>query len=218
MVPQADGGSRCRNGARCCRSPVWKMRSDAAHGQTMENVLQFMVFDADNPSSHHELPAWRVKTPAVRGTITSEMWEAINHTWLEMRDYHPLRRWRDSEIGEFFEWVKDSARTCRAASRTAPCCATKPSASCAWAPSSSVPTTRTIARRQIPHAGRWRRPAGRRRRLLSVERTAALGLRLRGLSQGVSRSESRRTRWMSRLPPMPAWLKVTAFSMTGIAP
>jgi uncharacterized alpha-E superfamily protein len=65
----------------------------------------------------------RENARAVRGTITSEMWEALNHTWLEMRDIHareasPRTASRPSSNGS------RSARTCRAASPTAPCCAT----------------------------------------------------------------------------------------------
>lgn len=41
----------------------------------------------------------------MRGTITSEMWETTNDTWLKMREY-PRWKLAGSEIGEFFEWVK----------------------------------------------------------------------------------------------------------------
>ena len=73
---------------------------------TAENLLRFMVLDPSNSSSIYScLRAARENGHAVRGTLTSEMWETLNATWLEMR----TRRLSDllgAEIGEFFEWVK----------------------------------------------------------------------------------------------------------------
>jgi len=48
---------------------------------TAQNVLSFMVFDAHNPSSIFScLKTARENAHAVRGTLTSEMWETINST------------------------------------------------------------------------------------------------------------------------------------------
>lgn len=52
-----------------------------------ENVLRFMVSDADNYASIHScLRLARENAHAVRGTITTEMWETLNSTWLEARE------------------------------------------------------------------------------------------------------------------------------------
>lgn len=73
---------------------------------TSENVLAFMVFDASNPSSIFScLKAARENAHAVRGTLTSEMWETINSTWLEMLSIGK-RKLQDEELSSFFEWVK----------------------------------------------------------------------------------------------------------------
>lgn len=71
-----------------------------------ENVLKFMVSDPDNPASIFScLRSARENAHAVRGTLTTEMWETLNSTWLEAREktfdqlYH-------AGISEFFEWVK----------------------------------------------------------------------------------------------------------------
>jgi len=73
---------------------------------TAENVLAFMVFDAHNSSSIFScLKAARENAHAVRGTLTSEMWETINATWLEIADI-ARRQLRDEEFADFFEWVK----------------------------------------------------------------------------------------------------------------
>ena len=71
-----------------------------------ENVLKFMVSDADNFSSIHScLRMARENAHAVRGTLTTEVWETLNQTWLEMSR---LARSGDFEEdpAEFFEWVK----------------------------------------------------------------------------------------------------------------
>ncbi|AVZ79467.1 hypothetical protein C3497_08470 [Zoogloeaceae bacteirum Par-f-2] len=69
-------------------------------------VLEFMVFDTDNPSSVRNcLRAARENAHAVRGTLTSELWETTNGTWLKMRDFTP-EMLADAGAGEFFEWVK----------------------------------------------------------------------------------------------------------------
>ena len=53
-----------------------------------ENVLRFMVADERNPSSIHAcLRAARENAHAVRGTLTSEMWESQNTTWIRMREH-----------------------------------------------------------------------------------------------------------------------------------
>ena len=71
-----------------------------------ENVLRFMVSDADNYGSIHScLRLARENAHAVRGTITTEMWETLNSTWLEAREKTFEQIW-GAGIGEFFEWVK----------------------------------------------------------------------------------------------------------------
>ena len=69
-------------------------------------VMRFMVLDDENPSSILAcLKAARENARAVRGTLTTEVWETLNQTWLEMSR---LARSGDFEEdpAEFFEWVK----------------------------------------------------------------------------------------------------------------
>lgn len=73
---------------------------------TAGQVLRFMIFDAANPSSVYAcLRGARESARSVRGAITSEMYEEINDTWLEMRryDYDHVER---VGVQEFCEWVK----------------------------------------------------------------------------------------------------------------
>jgi uncharacterized alpha-E superfamily protein len=69
-------------------------------------VTQFMVADANNPSSIFNcLRAARENARAVRGTLTTEVWETINHTWLDFTALIQADRWRQ-DPAELFEWVK----------------------------------------------------------------------------------------------------------------
>lgn len=70
------------------------------------DVMDFMVRDADNPSSIIScLLAARENARAVRGTLTTEVWETQNQTWLEVN--RMLRSGQfERDPGQFFEWVK----------------------------------------------------------------------------------------------------------------
>ncbi len=73
---------------------------------TPRGVMEFMVKDEGNPSSIMAcLKAARENARAVRGTITTEVWETLNQTWLES-----IRLLKDgafdNDPSAFFEWVK----------------------------------------------------------------------------------------------------------------
>ncbi len=74
------------------------------------NVLHFMAIDPDNKSSILScLRAARENCHAVRGTVTSEVWETINTTWLEAREsVGGLLRGaiQSAELTKYLEWVK----------------------------------------------------------------------------------------------------------------
>ena len=79
----------------------------AKHGEvTPSRVMDFMVKDTQNPSSIIScLRAVRENARAVRGALTTELWETQNQTWLEVnRMLHSGAFERDP--GKFFEWVK----------------------------------------------------------------------------------------------------------------
>ena len=73
---------------------------------TASNVMRFMVHDEDNPSSIAScLRAARENARAVRGALTTEVWETQNQTWLEFNRL--LREGAfERDPGSFFEWVK----------------------------------------------------------------------------------------------------------------
>ncbi|MGO4328350.1 alpha-E domain-containing protein [Cupriavidus sp. 2TAF22] len=73
---------------------------------TRDDVIDFMVRDMTNPSSIMScLRAARENARAVRGSLTTEVWETINTTWLDVQ-----RLIADGVLCEdpaqFFEWVK----------------------------------------------------------------------------------------------------------------
>ncbi len=71
-----------------------------------ENVLKFMVSDADNFSSIYScLRLARENAHAVRGTLTTEMWETLNGTWLETKG-RSFDQIAAAGISDYFEWVK----------------------------------------------------------------------------------------------------------------
>jgi len=79
----------------------------ALYGEvTPQGVMEFMVSDEDNPSSIIScLRAARENARAVRGTLTTEVWETQNQTWLEVNRMLKSGDF-ERDPGQFFEWVK----------------------------------------------------------------------------------------------------------------
>ncbi|HEY0847823.1 MAG TPA: alpha-E domain-containing protein [Noviherbaspirillum sp.] len=73
---------------------------------TARDVLDFMVRDPDNPSSIAScLTQARENARAVRGVLTTEVWETHNATYLELQ--RKLKsRLLEQDPSQFFEWVK----------------------------------------------------------------------------------------------------------------
>jgi uncharacterized alpha-E superfamily protein len=80
---------------------------EAKHEEvTPKGVMTFMVTDAGNPSSILScLRAARENARAVRGALTTEVWETMNQTWLE---YNRLIKdgLLAKDPADLFEWVK----------------------------------------------------------------------------------------------------------------
>lgn len=87
---------------------------DAKYDKTTpKDVLHFMVRDTTHPASISSyLGAARENARAVRGTLTTEVWESHNTTWLELPN-----QLRESEFEQdpspFFEWVKHRSHLSR---------------------------------------------------------------------------------------------------------
>ncbi len=79
----------------------------ALHGEVnAKHVMDFMVKDESNPSSIVScLRSARENARAVRGTLTTEVWETLNTTWLDVN--RMLRSGAfERDPGAFFDWVK----------------------------------------------------------------------------------------------------------------
>jgi uncharacterized alpha-E superfamily protein len=80
---------------------------------TLPGLIEFMALDEKNPSSIYSCLKWaRENAHAVRWQITSEMWETLNATWLEMRAI-PRSRVTGAGATQFFDWVKDRSHLFR---------------------------------------------------------------------------------------------------------
>jgi uncharacterized alpha-E superfamily protein len=79
----------------------------ALHGEVnARDVMDFMVKDESNPSSIMScLSAARENARAVRGTLTTEVWETQNQTWIEVRRMIQNGEF-ERDPAQFFEWVK----------------------------------------------------------------------------------------------------------------
>ena len=76
-------------------------------------VLRFMVSETGNGSSiASALFAARENARAVRGAITTELFETINVTWLELQTRLAHDAWEDDRAA-FFAWVKHRAHLTR---------------------------------------------------------------------------------------------------------
>jgi len=69
-------------------------------------VMNYMIGDERNPSSIYNcLMAARENARAVRGTLTTEVWETQNQTWLEFQRMLRTQAFEKDPAGSF-EWVK----------------------------------------------------------------------------------------------------------------
>jgi uncharacterized alpha-E superfamily protein len=87
---------------------------DEVHGDiNSADVLHYLALDPDNPSSiYSSIRTTRENARALRGSITTEMFESINATWLELSamDASVLEA---SARRPFFDWVKERAHLFR---------------------------------------------------------------------------------------------------------
>jgi uncharacterized alpha-E superfamily protein len=80
---------------------------------TLPGLIEFMALDEKNPSSIFSCLKWaRENAHAVRWQITSEMWETLNATWLEIKG---MKKKQVTGAGatQFFDWVKDRSHLFR---------------------------------------------------------------------------------------------------------
>jgi uncharacterized alpha-E superfamily protein len=78
-----------------------------------KTVFEFVSLDRDYSGSIFScLKSARENARAVRGSLTSELWETLNSTWLDARS-QAARRSARADIGQFVEWVKERSHLTR---------------------------------------------------------------------------------------------------------
>src|ERR1700750_893697 len=81
----------------------------SAHKEANEQtVTDFLAFSPDNPSSIRScFEVARSNARSVRTALTTEMWDAINGTWLELQKIGlvPSRE----QFANFLRWVQESS-------------------------------------------------------------------------------------------------------------
>lgn len=103
----ADGASEWESAivAAGCREAFFETYDEAR----AEHVIAYLAFDKDNPSSIVNcLQTARRNARTVRTALTSDMWDAVNTSWMELREYDPATMDEDRLV-IFLDWVK--ART-----------------------------------------------------------------------------------------------------------
>ncbi|MGQ3675581.1 alpha-E domain-containing protein [Xanthobacter sp. TB0139] len=75
---------------------------------TEENVVSFLAFAPDNPSSIRScFEVARTNARSVRTALTSEMWDVINSAWIDLRNF-PNRALTREELSRFLAFVKET--------------------------------------------------------------------------------------------------------------
>lgn len=92
-----------------------ELHGAAKRGPDPTSALHFFVFETRNPGSIVScLKAARDNAHAVRGSITGEVWESVNATWLEISRLTP-EALDDMGAGVFFDRVKERSHLFRGA-------------------------------------------------------------------------------------------------------
>jgi len=84
------------------------------HGAVTEDgVIAFLTLDRGNPSSIWNcVRAARENARALRATISVELWESLNTTWLHIRDMDEASL-QARGLREFYDWVKERSHLFR---------------------------------------------------------------------------------------------------------
>ncbi len=100
------------------RATLCALHIDAAYNDvqqeiTPRKVFEFLTLDREfNGSIFNCLRAARENARAIRGSLTSEVWETLNSTWLDVRAL-TARRASKADTGQFVEWVKERSNLTR---------------------------------------------------------------------------------------------------------
>jgi uncharacterized alpha-E superfamily protein len=106
LLPQSDAAAEAGWQGLLSISELLPMYGERYGVVQARKVMDFMVKDESNPSSIFScLTAARENARAVRGTLTTEVWETQNQTWLEVKRMLKSGEF-EADPAQFFEWVK----------------------------------------------------------------------------------------------------------------
>ncbi len=106
LLPQSDASAKQLWQGLLSISELTQAFSEKYDDASPRNVMDFMVCDEDNPSSILVcLRSARENARAVRGALTTEVWETQNQTWLEFNRLLGDGA-AERDPAAFFEWVK----------------------------------------------------------------------------------------------------------------
>lgn len=82
---------------------------------TTSNVINFLLFDAENSSSVRScISVARRNARAQRTALTREMWESLNSAWIDFEAINP-RDVTSDRLPDLLDWVKERSATYRGA-------------------------------------------------------------------------------------------------------
>lgn len=84
-------------------------------GLDTRDVINYLLFDSDNPSSVYScLATARRNARAQRTALTREMWESLNSSWIEFQAIKPASLTSDA-LPALLDWVKERSAAYRGA-------------------------------------------------------------------------------------------------------
>jgi uncharacterized alpha-E superfamily protein len=115
LLPR-EGGSQEEEWLSTLRSAGCEKQYRCKYGAcSTAAVVNFMLFDGDNPSSvYASLATARRNARAQRTAITREMWESLNSAWIEFSAIDAARL-NSNELPPLFDWIKERSALFRGA-------------------------------------------------------------------------------------------------------
>lgn len=106
LLPQSEAAARAAWRAMLQISELSEAFDQKYSDTTPGHVLAYMAQDMDNPSSIMScLRAARENARAVRGAMTTDLWETVNTTWLDAERQIAQGMLKIAPM-DFFDWVK----------------------------------------------------------------------------------------------------------------
>jgi uncharacterized alpha-E superfamily protein len=104
--------------AQSLGSTMMALHMEQAYRERYETIVPRAVFEFVSLDREYSgsivscLRSARENARAVRGSLTSELWETLNSTWLDSRSFM-ARSTPRIDIGDFVEWVKERSHLTR---------------------------------------------------------------------------------------------------------